>query len=83
MMMMVLMMMRMMMMAIAIIMVHMIIIIIIITIIIIKPLRACYCSEMFFLRCKKAPAGMSLLRNAVFEVRKSPCGNVTAQKRCF
>ena len=31
-----------------------------------KPLRARYCSEMPFFRYKKAPAGMSLLRNAIF-----------------
>ena len=48
-----------------------------------KPLRACYCSEMLLLRYEKAPAGMLLLKNVVFEVRKSPCGHVTAQKRCF
>ena len=33
-----------------------------------KPLRACYCSEMLFLRYEKAPAGMLLLRNVIFEV---------------
>ena len=48
-----------------------------------KPLRACYCSEIIFLRYGKAPAGMLLLRNAIFEVRKSPCGHVTAQKYSF
>ena len=45
-----------------------------------KPLRACHCSEMQFFRYKKAPAGMLLLRNAIFEVQKSPCGHATAQK---
>ena len=48
-----------------------------------KPLRACYCSEMLFLRYEKTPAGMSLLRNIIFEVRKSPCGHATAQKCYF
>ncbi len=47
-----------------------------------KSLRACYCSEMLFLRYEKAPAGMLLLSNAIFEVRTSPCGHVTAQK-CY
>ena len=37
-------------------------------------------AEMLFLRYEKAPAGMLLLRNAMFEVRKSPCGHITAQK---
>ncbi len=31
-----------------------------------KTLRACYCSEMQLFRYKKVPAGMSLLRNAIF-----------------
>ena len=48
-----------------------------------KPLRACYCSEMLFLRYEKASAGMLLLRYAIFEVRKSSCGHVTAQKCYF
>ncbi len=48
-----------------------------------KPLRACYCSGMLFLRYKKAPAGMLLLRSSIFEVRKSPCGHVNAQKCYF
>ena len=30
-----------------------------------RPLRACHCSEMLPVRCKKAPAGMLLLRNAI------------------
>ncbi len=36
-----------------------------------KPLRACYCSEMPFCRYKKAPAGMLLLRNAIFTFKKA------------
>ena len=47
------------------------------------PLRACHCSEMPCFRYKKAPAGMLLLRNAIFQVQKSPCGHVTAQKCNF
>ena len=45
-----------------------------------KPLRACYCSDMLFVRYEKAAAGMSLLRNYIFEVKKTTCGHVTAQK---
>ena len=30
-----------------------------------KPLQACYCSEMLFSCTEEAPAGMSLLRNAI------------------
>ena len=64
-----------------------------------RPLRACYCSQMQFVRYKKAPAGMLLLRNAIFRYKKapagmlllrhiflgtkSPCGHVTAQKYYF
>ena len=48
-----------------------------------KPLRARYCSEMLFFRFKKAPAGTLLLRNAIFQVQKSPCGHVAAQKYIF
>ena len=48
-----------------------------------RPLRARYCSEMLFVRFKKAPAGTLLLRNAIFQVQKSPCGHVAAQKYIF
>ncbi len=48
-----------------------------------KPLRARYCSEMLVFRFKKAPAGTLLLRNAIFQVQKGPCGHVTAQKCHF
>ena len=40
-------------------------------------------SKMLFLRYEKVPAGMLLLRNVIFEVRKSPCGHATAQKCSF
>ena len=33
-----------------------------------------HCSEMQFFRYKKAPAGMSLLRNAIFRYKKAPAG---------
>ena len=38
---------------------------------------------MLFLRSEKAPAGMSLLRNAIFEARKGPCGHAAAEKCYF
>ena len=41
-----------------------------------KPLKKCE-------RYEKAPAGMLLLRDAIFETQKSPCGHVTAQKCYF
>ena len=37
-----------------------------------KTLWACYCSEMLFFRYKEAPAGMLLLRNAIFLGTKKP-----------
>ncbi len=48
-----------------------------------EPLRARYCSEVVFFRFKKAPAGTLLLRNAIVQVQKGPCGHVTAQKCYF
>ncbi len=48
-----------------------------------SPLRACYCSEMHFLRYEKAPAGMLLLINGVLRYEKAPAGMILLGNAVF